>query len=102
MKIQVILATDILSRGIDLPDVRYVVNFDMPLSQAEFFHRIGRSGRFGSLGAALSFITPQEMSQLAYVRPLCCDGGSMEKFVRIEDIQQLGGDLLVSSRLRKE
>ena len=57
MRLNLILASDLLARGVDLPDVRLVINFDMPLSQAEFFHRIGRSGRFGSKGTALSFVT---------------------------------------------
>lgn len=57
MHIKIILSTDLLSRGIDLPDVRYVVNFDMPMNEAEFKHRIGRSGRFGRLGVALSLVS---------------------------------------------
>ncbi len=58
MEIKVVLATDLLARGIDLPDVKYVVNFDMPMSEAEFKHRIGRTGRFGRSGLALSLISP--------------------------------------------
>ena len=57
MQIKVILSTDLLSRGIDLPDVSLVINFDMPLTEAEYFHRIGRTGRFGREGIALSIIT---------------------------------------------
>ena len=56
MKIQIILSTDLLARGIDLPDVKMIVNFDMPMTQAEFQHRVGRTGRFGEKGMALSFI----------------------------------------------
>ena len=58
MKLNLILASDLLSRGVDLPDVKLVINFDLPLTQAEFFHRIGRSGRFGASGTAMSLITP--------------------------------------------
>ena len=70
MKIKVIIASDLLSRGVDLPDVKRVINFDVPLTQAEFFHRIGRSGRFGTKGQALSLICPQELNYLPYLRQL--------------------------------
>jgi superfamily II DNA/RNA helicase len=60
MQIKVILSTDLLSRGIDLPDVKLVINFDMPLSESEYFHRIGRTGRFGKDGVAISFIIPND------------------------------------------
>ena len=62
MQIKVILSTDLLSRGIDLPDVNYVVNFDMPYSEAEFMHRVGRCGRFGRLGMALSLVTDLDLN----------------------------------------
>ncbi len=58
MKLNLVLASDLLSRGVDLPQVGLVVNFDLPLTSAEFFHRIGRSGRFGSPGLSVSFLTP--------------------------------------------
>ena len=70
MKIKVIIASDLLSRGVDLPDVKRVINFDMPLTQAEFFHRIGRSGRFGTKGQGLSLICPQELNYLPYLSQL--------------------------------
>ena len=63
MQIKLIMSTDLLSRGIDLPDVRFVVNFDMPLSEAEYFHRIGRTGRFGKNGIAVSFITERDLKE---------------------------------------
>lgn len=47
LQIKLILSTDLLSRGIDLPDVRLVINMDMPINESEYFHRIGRTGRFG-------------------------------------------------------
>ncbi len=77
MKLNLILASDLLSRGIDLPDVKFVINFDMPLTQAEFFHRIGRSGRFGASGTAMSLMTPLELSSYPYLQSLL---PSMQQF----------------------
>lgn len=69
LQIKTILSTDLLSRGIDLPDVKMVVNFDLPLSLAEYMHRIGRTGRFGSQGVAISFITDKDLN-LPYVKDM--------------------------------
>lgn len=55
-KIQVLLATDIASRGIDVPDVTHVINYDMPESYEDYIHRIGRTGRASKFGTALTFV----------------------------------------------
>jgi len=53
-------ATDVAARGLDLPDIKYVVNFDMPNNIDEYVHRIGRTGRAGKLGTAITYFTPQD------------------------------------------
>ena len=55
-KIQLLIATDIASRGIDFAQVSHVVNFDLPRSPADYIHRIGRTGRAKETGEAISFI----------------------------------------------
>jgi ATP-dependent RNA helicase RhlE len=55
-KVQVLLATDIASRGIDVPDVTHVINYDAPESYDDYIHRIGRTGRANKRGIALTFI----------------------------------------------
>lgn len=69
MKLNLVISTDLLARGVDLPEVRLVVNFDMPLTHAEFLHRIGRSGRFGTEGMALSFLQETDLT-LGYIADL--------------------------------
>lgn len=54
--IQILLATDIASRGLDINDVSHVINYDLPESQEDYIHRIGRTGRAGKLGTAITFI----------------------------------------------
>mmetsp|Transcript_25914 Transcript_25914/g.29920 ORF Transcript_25914/g.29920 Transcript_25914/m.29920 type:complete len:145 (+) Transcript_25914:110-544(+) len=56
LKIKIILSTDLLARGIDFPKVNIVINFDLCKEQNQYLHRIGRTGRFGVNGIALSFI----------------------------------------------
>ncbi len=55
-RVNVLLATDIASRGLDIPDVTHVINFDLPETYDDYIHRIGRTGRAGKKGMALSFV----------------------------------------------
>merc|ERR1711907_337739 len=54
---RVLISTDLLARGIDVQQVSLVINFDLPGNMENYLHRIGRSGRFGRKGAAISFVT---------------------------------------------
>ncbi len=55
-RIQILLATDIASRGLDINDVSHVINYDLPESQEDYIHRIGRTGRAGKNGKAITFV----------------------------------------------
>ena len=68
--VRVLVATDIASRGIDVPDVSCVVNMELPLETESYVHRIGRTARAGESGAAISFVTPEERGQLKAVERL--------------------------------
>jgi translation initiation factor 4A len=61
---RVLIATDLISRGIDVQTVSLVVNFDLPTDVASYLHRIGRSGRFGRKGVAISLLTDKDVSGL--------------------------------------
>ena len=56
--LQVLVATDIAARGIDVPDITHVINFDIPQDPESYVHRIGRTGRAGKKGIAITLITP--------------------------------------------
>ncbi len=64
---RVLVATDIASRGIDVPDVDCVVNMELPLETESYVHRIGRTARAGGSGIAISFVTADERAQLKAV-----------------------------------
>ncbi len=66
----VLVATDVLSRGIDITDVRYVVNFDVPEEPTDYIHRIGRTGRAGEVGWALTFVTEQDIDEFFDIEAL--------------------------------
>lgn len=60
MKSRILVATDIAARGLDISHVRHVVNYDLPQCPEDYVHRLGRTGRAGNEGFAVSFITPEE------------------------------------------
>ncbi len=63
-KTNVLVATDVLARGIDVSGVDYVVNYDLPMMPEDYVHRIGRTGRAGADGLAISLVTPETKSLL--------------------------------------
>jgi ATP-dependent RNA helicase RhlE len=63
-KIRVLVATDIAARGLDIPDVTHVINYDFPEQSDDYIHRIGRTGRAGSKGCALTFLTERNGEKL--------------------------------------
>ena len=69
-KIQVLVATDIAARGIDIELLPMVVNFDMPHAPGDYIHRIGRTGRAGASGQAISFVSRDEQGQLRAIESL--------------------------------
>lgn len=62
-KTRLLLTTDLLSRGIDLPQVNMVINYDLPINKETYIHRIGRCGRFNKKGLALSLIKSSDISE---------------------------------------
>ena len=63
-EVQVLVATDVMSRGIDVVGIDAVVNFDVPLDPEDYVHRIGRTGRAGAAGHAYTFMAPDEVTPL--------------------------------------
>ncbi|HPB54099.1 MAG TPA: helicase-related protein, partial [Saprospiraceae bacterium] len=61
---RILIATDLLSRGLDIKDVTHVINFDLPELAENYIHRIGRTGRFGKKGTAISFIEQKDLEML--------------------------------------
>ena len=59
-KLDILVATDVAARGLDVDRISHVVNYDIPIDTESYVHRIGRTGRAGRSGAAISFITPRE------------------------------------------
>jgi len=66
-KLDILVATDVAARGLDVERISHVVNFDIPTDSEPYVHRIGRTGRAGRTGDAISFVTPRERGLLARI-----------------------------------
>lgn len=69
-RIKVLLASDVAARGIDIPNVEMVINYDIPNNSEEYIHRVGRTGRAGKTGKAVSFYAPRDRSKLYAIEKL--------------------------------
>ncbi|MDQ0998864.1 superfamily II DNA/RNA helicase [Phyllobacterium ifriqiyense] len=81
-KLKILVASDVAARGLDIPDVSHVFNFDVPIHSEDYVHRIGRTGRAGRSGKAFTLVTQADVKYLA----------SIEKLIG-EDIVWYDGDL---------
>ncbi len=67
-KTNILVATDVAARGIDVTDLTHVINYSLPQDPEAYVHRIGRTGRAGKEGTAITFITPNEYSRLMFIQ----------------------------------
>lgn len=81
-KLRLLVASDVAARGLDIPDVSHVFNFDIPIHADDYVHRIGRTGRAGRTGKAFTLVTKSEQKYLQ----------SIEKLIG-EDVKWYDGDL---------
>jgi superfamily II DNA/RNA helicase len=81
-KLKFLVASDVAARGLDIPDVSHVFNFDVPIHAEDYVHRIGRTGRAGRLGKAFTFVDKTDVKYLS----------AIEKLIN-QKIEWLNGDL---------
>ena len=77
---RILCATDVAARGIDVPQVQHVINFDLPMMKEDYVHRIGRTARNGAKGEAVSFVTPSEHKEwMSLVKQYKIQGVELKK-----------------------
>lgn len=87
-KINVLVATDVAARGIDVNDLSHVINYSIPQEAESYVHRIGRTGRAGKEGTAITFITPQEYRRLLQIQRIVKTEIRKESVPEIKDVIQ--------------
>ena len=86
-KSSIMVATDVVARGLDIPRISLVVNYDLPGDNEAYVHRIGRTGRAGRSGISISFVRPREMYSLRHYERLT--SGTIEQY-ELPTIQEIG------------
>jgi superfamily II DNA/RNA helicase len=94
-ELEVLVATDVAARGLDVAGVPCVINYDLPHSAEDYVHRIGRTGRAGASGEAISFFSPSEEKYLIDIEKLI-------KAPVTRAVLQVPGELLVRAPLRDD
>ncbi|WP_295123478.1 DEAD/DEAH box helicase [uncultured Leifsonia sp.] len=85
-RLDILVATDVAARGLDVERISHVVNFDIPIDTESYVHRIGRTGRAGRSGAAISFITPRERRLLTAIEKATRQPLTPMQLPSIEDV----------------
>lgn len=84
-KTRLLLTTDVLARGIDIPEVNLVINYDLPPNKETYIHRIGRCGRFGKKGVSISMVKSSDQSDIKTLQ-------RMKQFYKL-DIKEMPADI---------
>jgi ATP-dependent RNA helicase DeaD len=87
-QINILVATDVAARGIDVNDLSHVINFAIPQDPESYVHRIGRTGRAGKNGTAITFITPSEEKKLNFIEQKTNSKIRKERVPQVKDIIQ--------------
>lgn len=90
-KSTILVATDVAARGLDVEDVKYVINFDYPNSSEDYIHRIGRTGRCSSFGTAYTFFTPGNVRQARELVSVLEEAGQQPTSELLEMAKQVPG-----------
>ena len=69
-EVRLLVATDVVGRGIDVTSISHIINYDIPQSCDDYVHRVGRTGRMGREGVAYTFVTPEEGGELTRIEML--------------------------------
>ncbi|QGF25254.1 DEAD/DEAH box helicase [Raineyella fluvialis] len=85
-KLDILIATDVAARGLDVDRISHVVNFDIPTDTASYVHRVGRTGRAGRSGDAISFVTPRERRLLRDIEKATGQTLTQMNLPTVEDI----------------
>lgn len=80
-KYRILVATDIAARGLDIPHIEHVINYDLPQCAEDYIHRIGRTARAGAEGSAICFVTPHDYLKWNEINRLLNPNAAVEKVV---------------------
>lgn len=95
-RISILVATDVAARGIDIQDLSHVVNYSIPQNPETYIHRIGRTGRAGKLGSAVTFVTPSESRRFTFIRRQLQNEVTKERIPDIETVVAIKRERIIN------
>ncbi|MGE0074715.1 MAG: DEAD/DEAH box helicase [Sphaerochaetaceae bacterium] len=95
-RITILVATDVAARGIDVQDLTHVINYTIPQNPETYIHRIGRTGRAGKLGTAITFVTPSESRRFTYIRRAVKSEVVQERIPDIETVVAIKRERIIN------
>lgn len=100
-RISILVATDVAARGIDIPDLNHVINYCLPDEPETYIHRIGRTGRAGKEGLAVTFIHPREFRKFAFIKKIAKTEIEKRRVPTVEDIVAVKKRMLLDDLMAK-
>lgn len=91
-RISILVATDVAARGIDVADLTHVINYSLPGDPESYIHRVGRTGRAGKEGTAITFVTPSEYRKIGFIKREAKTDIRREKLPKIQEVIQCKQD----------
>jgi ATP-dependent RNA helicase DeaD len=91
-RLEILVATDVAARGIDVNDIEVVVNYDVPRDEEYYVHRIGRTARAGKKGRAFTFVTGREMAKLGEIQKYARTKIRCQRVPSIDDVEEIRSD----------
>ena len=88
-RLELLVATDVAARGIDVNDIEVVVNYDVPRDEEYYVHRIGRTARAGKSGRAFSFVAAREMAKLAEIQRFAKTRIRRQRVPSLDDVEEI-------------
>jgi ATP-dependent RNA helicase RhlE len=111
-RVNILVATDIVARGIDIDDISLVINFDVPYDAEDYVHRIGRTARAGDSGMAITFVSPDEQYRFSLIEkfldkkiyqiPLPAELGEAPEYNPVRNKRRRGAAIRSKSARKKE
>ena len=92
----ILVATDVAARGIDVSNLTHVINYAIPGEAESYVHRIGRTGRAGNKGIAITFVTPREASKLSQIKRVTKTDIKKEKIPNVKEILNAKREALIA------
>ena len=95
--IEILVATDVAARGIDVPNVEMVVNYDVPQNPEYYVHRIGRTGRAGNMGYAFTFVAGKEIYNLRTIKKVTKSKIKQKKLPSYKEMDSIKNTQIMNS-----